>query len=51
MTPMGFHQERDFLACEKIKSRSFPGNLVEIDNPEAVNFPNLTMFQPAHLFP
>ncbi len=45
MTPWGFIK-RGMSGLQRNKIEVYPGNLVEVDNPEAVNFPNLTAFQP-----
>ena len=50
MTPWGFIK-RGISGLMQNKIQIYPGNLIEIDNPEAVNFPNLTMFQPAQFVP
>ncbi len=50
MTPWGFIK-RGMSGLRKSRMEVFPGNLVEIDNPEAINFPNLSMFQPNQFVP
>jgi hypothetical protein len=50
MTPWGFIK-RGISGLLQNKIQIFPGNLIEVDNPEAINFPNLTMFQPAQFVP
>jgi hypothetical protein len=50
MTPWGFIK-RGISGLMQNKIQIYPGNLIEIDNPEAVNFPNLTMFQPQQFVP
>jgi hypothetical protein len=50
MTPWGFIK-RGASGLRRSRIDVYPGNLVEIDNPEAVNFPNLTAFQPTQFVP
>ena len=50
MTPWGFIK-RGISGLLQNKIQIFPGNLIEVDNPDAINFPNLTMFQPAQFVP
>ena len=50
MTPWGFIK-RGMSGLLKNKMEIYPGNLIEVDNPEAINFPNLTMFQPNQFIP
>lgn len=50
MTPWGFIK-RGMSGLLQNKLQIYPGNLIEVDNPDAVNFPNLTMFQPQQFIP
>lgn len=50
MTPWGFIK-RGMSGLRKNKVEVYPGNLIELDNPEAINFPNLSMFQPTQFIP
>lgn len=50
MTPWGFIK-RNASGLRDSAIEVYPGNLIEIDNPEAVNFPNLSAFQPAQFVP
>jgi len=50
MTPWGFIK-KGLAGLRKSKIEVYPGNLVEIENPEAINFPNLSAFQPAQFVP
>lgn len=50
MTPWGFIK-RGMSGLRKNKVEVYPGNLIEMDNPEAINFPNLSMFQPTQFIP
>lgn len=50
MTPWGFIK-RGMSGLRRNKVEIFPGNLIELDNPEAINFPNLSMFQPTQFIP
>jgi hypothetical protein len=50
MTPWGF-VKAGIAGLLKNKLQIYPGNLIPLDNPEAVNFPNLSMFQPQQFVP
>src|SRR5574343_456862 len=50
MTPWGF-VKRGLSGLRKNKVEVYPGNMIEVDNPEAINFPNLSRFQPAQFVP
>ena len=50
MTPWGFIK-RGISGLMQNKIQIYPGNLIEVDNPDAINFPNLTMFQPQQFVP
>ncbi len=50
MTPWGFIK-RGVSGLLNNKMQIYPGNLIEVDNPDAINFPNLTMFQPQQFVP
>jgi hypothetical protein len=50
MTPWGFIK-RGIAGLKRNKVEIYPGHLIEMDNPEAVNFPNLSMFQPTQFIP
>lgn len=50
MTPWGFIK-RGATGLRDNKAQTYPGNLIELDNPENVNFPNLSAFQPTQFVP
>jgi len=50
MTPWGF-VKRGALGLLQNKVQVYPGSLIEVDNPEAINLPNLTQFQPQQFVP
>jgi hypothetical protein len=50
MTPWGFIK-RGISGLRQNKVSIYPGNMIEVDNPEAINFPNLTAFQPTQFIP
>jgi hypothetical protein len=50
MTPWGFIK-RGISGLRQNKIAIFPGNMIEVDNPDAINFPNLTAFQPTQFIP
>jgi hypothetical protein len=50
MTPWGFIK-RGISGLLQSKIQVYPGNLIEVDNPEAINFPNLTGFKPQEFVP
>ncbi len=50
MTPWGFIK-RGISGLRQNKIQIYPGNMIEVDNPDAINFPNLTMFQPTQFIP